>query len=184
MCKQYATLLVIVLLCGCTSPIEKLTDKYYVLNEEDENKLDGPYKVKDVSPNTILVEKDKKEIKIILRGCIPTNDPKINSEAESGLGSLIDNDAYLLRDSVVWLNSKEAKAIVYKPANRVWIGHDENGKDIFRNLSYRLPQLIRFTYGQSLLDHSDTDYPLYEVFKEAEKLAKENKKGYWATHPE
>jgi hypothetical protein len=73
---------------------------------------------------------------------------------------------------------------MYKPANQIFIRHDENGEEVFRNLSYTMPQLVSIAYGKVMVDHSDTDYPLYEVFKEAERLAKENKKGYWAMHSE
>ncbi|HCE46755.1 MAG TPA: hypothetical protein DET40_24675 [Lentisphaeria bacterium] len=186
MFRLIMSVLVIFLFGGCMSPIEEFTDKYYVLREKDANKLEGPYKVKDiVSSNTILlVDKDSREIKAIFRGCITTDDSKMNIEAMRGLGPLLDRDIYMLKDSVVWINAKEAKAILYQPANRIWVGHDENGKSAFRNLTYIMPQLLSIIEGEIIVDHSDTGYPLYEVFKEAERLAKENKKGYWATHSE
>jgi hypothetical protein len=182
MYKQFAAMLITILLCGCQSSIDKFIDRHDSIDEQNACKLDGPYKIQEVvSPNTMLVKKGGQNITVIIRGCIPTNDPKLNSDAESGFGW---NDIYLLKNSIVWLNSKEAKAVVYKPANRVWIGRDENGDDICRILFYTMPQLVSIAYGYVILDNSDTDYPLYKVFKEAERLAKENKKGYWATHSE
>jgi hypothetical protein len=182
MFKQFIGLLVILLLCGCQSSIDKFIDRHDSIDEQNANKLDGPYWMKDIlSPNTILVKNNKKEIKIILRGCIPVNNLKMDLKAKKRLGPSWD-EIYLLKDSTIWLSPKTAKAIVYKPANRIWIGYNARGKNIFKILFYIMPQLVSIAYGELKVDHSDTDYPLYKVFKEAERLAKENKKGYWETH--
>ncbi len=43
-----------------------------------------------------------------------------------------------------------------------------------------MPQLLMITQGYCLVDHSDTGYPLYEVFRKAEELARKAHRGYWA----
>jgi endonuclease YncB( thermonuclease family) len=59
------------------------------------------------------------------------------------------------------------------------LGRDDKGKQQYRNLTYAMPQLLLLTHGYCLLDRSDTNYPLYQVFLDAEDLAKKNRAGCW-----
>jgi len=95
------------------------------------------------------------------------------------MGSYYDDlGAYLLKDSVVNVSSNEIKAVVYHPANQVYVG----GTKGFDNLTYVMPQLMHIAYGELRVDHSDTNFPLYKAFAEAERLAQKKRNGYWATH--
>ena len=121
-------------------------------------------------------------VKIIIRGCLPTNQKELDFRAVKLLGTMWPNNIYLRNDSTSQIQENTIKGIIYNPAYQVFIRKDKNGESEFDILTYTMPQLLLLTNGYCLLDHSDTDYPLYEVFKEAERLAQENKKGYWATH--
>ena len=186
--QKCIVLLLGVLACGCvnliTDSTERFSDKYYVLEERDATNLDGPYKMKGIiSPNAILGKKGQKQVRILFRGCLSTDDVNLDMRARKLLGGTWPGGAYL-DSGFVWMSSSDVKAVVYTPANRIWTGRDSNGKSTFRNLTYTMPQLLLFLEGVVLLDHSDTNYPLYQVFVEAENLAKKHRQGYWATHTE
>jgi hypothetical protein len=150
----------------------------YVLLKKDAHLLDGPYKIIErVSAEKLLAEKDNVKFEIYLRGC----------KEIGGLRSVHvqhsyyeDMGLYLLKDCSISLSSNRIRAVVYRPANRVYVGMP-NG---FDNLSYVMPQLLHISYGNLKVDHSDTNYPMYKVFCDAEYLAKKHKKGYWADQKE
>jgi len=171
--------------CTCLRPeaLDSFVDKHYVLEEKDARRLDGPYTVKEVvAGNAILVERENgEEIRVTFRGCRLTGDPAIDSQAEKGIGTLWPGEVYLLKETTIWTGSNQARGVVYQPANRVWIGRDSKGKFLYRNLSYRMPQLVQLAYGELALDPVDKDFRLHEVFVRAEELAKQHRKGYWAT---
>lgn len=150
----------------------------YVLLKKDARLLDGPYHlVERVSSERMIVEKDMVTYTILLRGCKGFGGFYENLVKGS---YLMDRGLYLLKDCSVSSMSNVIKAVIYRPANRVYIGMPDG----FDNLSYTMPQLLHIAYGELYVDHSDTNYPLYQVFAGAEKLAKRNKKGYWETHNE
>ena len=185
MYRLFTTLFAMFILSGCVSPMKDFIDKHYVLEKKDASLLEGPYKMKEVlSPNSILVEKAGQEIKIIMRGCKPTNIKELNFRAIKLLGTMWPHDIYLRQDCTSIIGKNTIKGIVYGPANQVFMRKNKNGKSEFDVLTYTVKQLKLILYGYCLLDHTDTDYPMYKVFKEAESLAKENKEGYWKTHSE
>ena len=182
-------LLLVIIASGCanlaTHSIERFSDKYYVLEKKDAGILEGPYKMKQVlSPNSVLVKTKQQEVRIILRGCLATNQKDMDFKAIKTLGTMWPEDVYLRKDSIVHLDSNALVSVVYDPANQVYIGKDSDGKMQYDTLTYTMPQLLMFTHGYCVLDHSDTNYPLYQVFVEAENLAKKHRQGYWATHTE
>jgi len=170
---------------GCTSLFEQTTDGFlnqrvnkYVLEKGDEKSLDGPYKIVErVTSDSMIVEKNGHTIKIHLRGCIGLGGDYENRVKHSYYEDL---GLYLLKNSVENVSSNEIKAVVYGPANRVYVG----GSNGFSNLTYVMPQLLHIAYGELRVNHSDTNFPLYKVFVEGENLAKKRKNGYWATHTE
>lgn len=185
MSRILSLILIITGLVGCGTMFESSPDEFlhhtengYVLLEKDEDKLEGPYKIIDrITANKMIVLKGGKENELLLRGC-------------RGLGGEYDNivkhsfpedlGVYLLKNTMVESASNRITAIAYTPARQVYIGMPKG----FRNLSYIMPQLVHMVNGALLVDHSDTNYPQYRVFADAEIIAKRNKKGYWATHTE
>ena len=176
---------ILVILIGCKSidfvTIDNFLDRKSsrgVLLKKDRDLLDGPYRIIDrVSSEKIIAEKDKITYIIYLRGC-------------TGLGVAYDNlvsgsyyedlGLYLLKECSLNLATNQIKAVIYQPANQVYIGMPDG----FDNLTYVMPQLTHIAYGKLKVDHSDTNYPLYRVFCDAEYLAKRFKQGYWADHKE
>jgi hypothetical protein len=172
-------------LVGCETLLEPTTDGFleikesgYVLNKKDENLLDGPYKIVERTTRyTMCVERDSRRYILSLRGCQPFGSDV--GVANTVMGSYYEDlGAYLLKDSVVNVSSNEIKAVVYSPANQVYVG----GVKGFDNLTYVMPQVMHIAYGELRVDHSDTNFPLYKVFVKAERLAQKKRSGYWATH--
>ena len=97
---------------------------------------------------------------------------------DSGIASV---GAYLRSDSTAKDSSSSLKTVVYHPANRVFVGKDAQGNFQFENLTYVCPQMLAIAQGYCLVDHSDTDYPLYDVFRQLEDLARKARRGYWST---
>lgn len=138
--------------------------------------LDGPYRiVKHVSSVKLIMEKNEVTYTVLSRGC-------------KGFGGFYENlvmgsypqdiRLYLLKDCTISAVANEITAVIYRPANQVYVGMP-NG---FDNRSYIMPQLLHIAYGELYVDHSDTNYPMYRTFCEAERLAKIHRKGYWETH--
>jgi len=172
-------------LVGCRTLFEPTTDGFlrrngsgYVLEKKNDNLLDGPYKiVTRATADSMIVKKDKVQYVLRLRGCEKFGvlfENRVRHSCFKDLG------AYLLKDSVVNVSSNEIKAVVYSPANRVCVG----GAKGFDNLTYVMPQVLHIANGELRVDHSDTNFPLYKVFVDAERLAKKKRNGYWATHTE
>ncbi len=150
----------------------------YVLDKRDEGRLAGPYKIIErVTAVKMIILRHGMRSELLLRGC-------------RGLGGEYDNivkgsypedlGAYLLKSTIVELSSNQVAAVVYSPANQVYVGMPKG----FENLSYIMPQMVHISNGELLVDHSDTNYPLYRVFLEAEHAARKHKKGYWTTRAE
>ncbi len=85
---------------------------------------------------------------------------------------------YIRTDCKQILGTNRWSAVAYRRANSVGTIDDE-GKNHTIVLTYAMPQLLNLAYGYFLLDTSDTNYPMYEIFKDAEQVARENRKGYW-----
>ena len=170
---------------GCQLLSEKgLESRYYVLECKDAHLLDGPYELKTVVDSTrIVLRSSNQDVQVFIRGCIKTGDQDLDAEARGYLLRIGPDDAYLRKDCSVTLATNALKSVVYAPANKASMMYP-HGEIQTKVLTYRMPQLLCLLYGYCLLDHSDTNYPLYRVFAEAEKAAKRNRKGYWATHKE
>lgn len=172
-------------LAGCRTLVESTTDSFlhrkenrYVLEKKNEILLDGPYKIMmRTTADSMIVEKDRIQYVLNLRGIKSFG---VLFENRVKHSYILDLGLYLLKDTVINVSSNEIKAVVYQPANQVYVG----GSKGFENLTYVMPQLLHIAYGELGVDHSDTNYPLYEVFRDAENVAKKNRMGYWATHPE
>jgi len=165
-------------------PVERLYDRHYVLRKKDAGLLEGPYTMSKVfAPNRISLGSGDHEIEVTIRGCQPTDDEKLDCEAQGFLVRVKWDGVYVRKDCRAALGENAFKAVIYTPANTVSV-MDETGEVESEILTYRMPQLLSLMDGYCLLDHSDTNYPLYQVFLEAERLAKKHKKGYWATHTE
>ena len=181
---QLALLALLIMTSGCvylTSQSSRLLDdRYYVLEKKDASILDGPYKMNSViSPNSIQVEKGNQSLVVVLRGCLPAQQKEMDSLALKLLGTMWPDNVYLRRDSTVFTEGGVVKSVVYDPANQVFVGKDEGGNMLYDALTYTMPQLLMLTYGYCRLDHSDTNYPLYPAFVEAEDVAKRHSKGLW-----
>jgi hypothetical protein len=179
-----------ILFSGCLGPSESPQDKFLskgddLLRQRDAGLLEGPYRIRDVPcSDRILIEADGQDVEVIIRGCMPTGDEKMDFKAGKQIGTLLGPyGVYIRTDCKQVVGEKLWKGVVYKPANTIGTV-DENLKIHIGVLTYTMPQLLNLAYGYSLLDTSDTDYPLYEVFREAERVARENRNGYWATHAE
>lgn len=150
----------------------------YLLYEKDTDRLDGPYRIiSQVTADRMVVDKAGVTNQLYLRGCISLGGSYDTAFRGSFTGY---KEVYLLKSTMINLASNEMKAVAYRPATRVYIG----GPQGFRNLNYTMPQLLHTVYGRCRVDHSDTNYPLYKVFREAEHIAKKKKLGYWETHTE
>ena len=187
--RQCTVLLIAALTGGCinlsSNSLKLFVDEHCVLRKKDAWQLVGPYRMKEVaSPNAILVEKDGNELRVVLRGCEGTNQRDLDFRARKLLGTMWPEDVYLHKDSIVRIGDDVIKAVVYDPANQVFIGKDGRGKLLYDTQTYTVKQLKLLLYGYCLLDRSDTDYPLFPVFLEAEQLAKKHRQGYWKTHAE
>ena len=183
-----AVLLVLVCLsCGCacltTDRAGRFLDKHLTFEKQDvERVLDGPYELTRIlSPNRILVSRDGEQKDVVLRGCLPTGDADTDLVARKNLGLLWHTGLYLARDSIVKLDRDSLKAVVYA-SSAVQATMNSWGQWEYDNRTYTLRQVSLLTYGYSLLDHSDTNYSLYQLFLEAETVARSGRKGYWATH--
>lgn len=170
-------------LVGCETLFEPTVDSFldrkdngYILKKENDDLLDGPFKiVTRVTADSMIVEKDKVQYMLKLRGCERFG---VIFENRVKHSYFEDMGVYLLRDSVVNVSSNEIKAVVYRPANQVYVG----GTKGFDNLTYVMPQVLHIANGELRVDHSDTNFPLHKVFAEAERLAQKKRNGYWATH--
>jgi len=172
---------------GCVGPSKSPEDRFlsrghYVLRKKDAGGLEGPYRMKKIlASNKILIEFEGQVVEVIIRGCRLTGNEKLDSDARVGMESLSSDGAYVRTDCKQVIDKTHWKAVVYRTANKVGTV-DENLKVHSTVLTYAMPQLLNLAYGYALLDMSDTDYPLYEVFRAAEQVARENRNGYWATH--
>ena len=188
--RHYWIMLSIIFLGGCIafqpSAKERFFDKHYVLLEKDVDKLDGPYEVDDTTTNAVFARRGERKITIFTRGCVPTGVHEIDWQAELALatirGGMGEDTIYLLKDATTWAGTNVARAIIYQPANQVCVGRDKKGEFTYRNLTYIMPQLLCLLEGELIVDNIDTNYPLYSIFVEVEKIAKKNKKGYWKNH--
>jgi len=176
------------LFAGCVGSSESPEDRFlsrghYVLQSKDAAALEGPYTIKRIlGPNRIVIESGGQDVRVTIRGCRPTDDEKMNLRARKSIGTLLGPDGVYIRTDCKQVIDKSAwKAVVYRTANKTAIV-GENLELEKTVLTYAMPQLLNLAYGYSLLDTSDTDYPLYGVFKEAEQVARRNGNGYWATH--
>lgn len=175
--------------CGCacltTDRAGRFLDKNLTFEQQAvERDLDGPYELEKIlSPNRILVSRGGVQTEIVLRGCLPTGDSDTDLSAKKNLGLLWHTGLYLARDSIVKLGFDSIKGVVYAPA-AVQTKMNRQGQWESDNQTYTLRQVSLLTYGYSLLDHSDTNYSLYQLFFRAETVAKKCKQGYWATHAE
>ena len=187
---RFTVLLMLCLAGGCISAggdsMDSFLDKHYVLFKKNADQLDGPYKVaKVLTPNTILAGRNGTIFKIVIRGCVAANREDMDLKAMKLLGTMWPENVYLHKAcTVATEESNTVRSVVYTPANQNFIKYDDAGEAQFDNLTYTMPQLLNLTGGYCVLDHSDTNYPLYQVFVEAENLAKKHRQGYWATHTE
>jgi hypothetical protein len=184
--RTVAATLVSAFLVGCigpsVSPEESFLDRDYVLSDKDADILEGPYKEKKSSDsNKIVLEFEGRNIELSFRGCRPTGDALLDLRARKHL--VFFDGVYVRTDCKQILGTNNWRAVAYHSANAI-VEVDKDLNQEKRVLTYVMPQLLNLTYGYALLDTSDTNYPLYEVFREAEQVARENRNGYWATHLE
>ncbi len=182
--KIIISFILTVVCCGCMNmdsiKADRVMDKCYAVKARNVPNLEGPYKVKKcISANVVLAEKEGKEFLVTLRGCLPTDNEKLNNHTKECLQSSLREEMYLLPESIIRISNKEIKAIVYTPANRVWIRYEDNGDAVFENLSYVMKALLYINTGELIVDHQDKSCPFYDVFSELEMLAKKQKKGCW-----
>ncbi len=143
--------------------------------------LDGPYKGYAIlSAETIQVKQEDKRMTFRMRGIRDTGDPEISSRGLDLLCQFSQGLVYLRKDTLRECPDADKCAVLYTPGHRICIGKDENGEFQYENLHYNMPQLDMILSGYCLVDHSDTDYPLYKVFRKAEELARKAHRGYWA----
>lgn len=175
--------------CGhlASRSLDGFLETHYVLGREDAWRLDGPYECRQiVSPTVVSVVRDGEEVRVALRGCLSTCDAEMDSQCLRVLSKLDDSGiasvaAYLRNDSTTEDTARSCRSVLYHPANRVFAGKDAHGVFLFGNLTYVCPQMVMIAHGYCLVDHSDTDYPLYGVLSQMEDLAKRAKRGYWGT---
>ena len=181
---QLIIMALMVVTSGCirleSSSAGLLDTRYYILEKKDVLLLDGPYQMQSVlSPNSILVAKGKQSLVVTLRGCLSAQQEECDARAVKILGTMWPENVYLRKDSTVVDAGGGVVSVVYDPANQVFVGKDEEGRMAYDVLTYTMPQLLLLTYGYCRLDHSDTNYPLYPVFVDAENAAKQHRKGIW-----
>lgn len=185
---RIASILMLSVIClGCRlmpDHVERFIERHDILEKKDANLLEGPYRIgKVLSPNKITIFQDDKPIEINIRGCKPVGDEKFDFKASKLLGTMWPDGLFIRTDCKISRDMNRLSAVVYDAANVDEV-MNEKGEIKSDILTYRMPQLLNLSYGYCLLDHSDTNYPLYRVFEQAEQLAKKYKKGYWATHKE
>lgn len=176
------------MLSGCRalflSPVERVIDRHYVLEKKDAGLLEGPYRMeRALAPDRVVLRSDGKEIEVMVRGCKPVGEGRLDFESQGLLARMQQDRVYLRTDCKVVLGENTLKAVVYTAAN-TRSTMDEKGNVETEILTYRMPQLLGLLCGYCLLDRTDTNYPLYEVFLKAEELAREYREGYWKTHSE
>lgn len=178
-------LLASVLCTGCnlmpSLAVERFHSAHYVLTKSDANMLTGPYRESDVlSPEAVLLSDRGLKTTLTLRGTLSTRHQNLDFMCSKVLSAVSLGDAYLRIDSTYDTADGGKCGVIYTPANQVFTGWDEHGVFQYETLTYVMPQLLMITQGYCLVDHSDTAYPLYEVFRKAEELARKARRGYWA----
>ena len=176
-------------LCGCIyllAPDERFLKLHYVVSSEQTEGLTGPYKVSKVASPTSIIVRDKNgdDVRISMRGCLSTGTEDADFMAGKILGTMRRDEVYLLARASLEMSKDFVKGIVYHPANRVHVGRHENGSLKYEVVDYTIPQLLLIHSGYCTVDRTDTNYPLYEVFLDAERLARRHRKGYWEKHRE
>ena len=185
-CSSLAAAVTLAVSCASFSGsnLESFIDRHYAVGQNDNIALRGPLKVVRIeASNSLTLDDEGSHVSVTLRGCLPTGFGDIDLEAKNKLMMLRRRDIYLRDDSVVRMAPKHVVGIIYIPANRVYAGRSSDGGMLFSNLTYVAPQVLRLVNGQYILDNTDTNYPMYEVFREAEALAKKHRKGCWASQP-
>lgn len=182
---RHLALFALVLCTGCvfvaSRRVDGFLDAHCVLARDDASMLLGPYRESKVrSPTTVILKEGTQSATLRIRGLRSTGDGALDSEALGILSAVSLRDAYLRIDSTYDTADGGKCGVVYTPANQVFTGWDEHGALQYETLTYVMPQLLVITEGLCLVDHSDTAYPLYEVFRKAEELARKARRGYWA----
>ena len=134
-----------------------------------------------MASNRISIWYGGREVEVHIRGCLATGDRKLDVRAEKLLGTMWPDGLFIRSDCKAAVDKSGFSAVMYDVATATET-LNQKGEIEVEVLTYRMPQVLNLVYGYCLLDHSDTNYPLYQVFLEAENLAKKHRKGYWATH--
>jgi len=170
---------------GARGELNRLIDKHRVMYKKDAWRLKGPYKFKRIlSPTEIefIYEVDDdglpKTTRLKLRGCISTGHPEYDFECISSLYRY-NIAVYLYKDCTIIKEDGAIISVPYAPAHRYATGMDKFGNFKYDVVTYVSQPIWYISKGWLLVDHSDTDYPLYEAYKRAEELAKKLKRGYW-----
>ena len=156
-------------------------DAHYVLDRDGAGLLQGPFAAREaVSSTCVALMSNGQTVSLRLRGVLGTGQPDLDRECFATLSMTHFGGIYLRIDSTYDTADGGKCGVIYTPANQVFTGWDEHGVLQYETLTYVMPQLLMITQGYCLVDHSDTAYPLYEVFRKAEELARKARRGYWA----
>jgi len=167
--------------------LDAFCETHGLLTEADAGNLSGPFSCEEIMlPTTVSIVRDGARTVIGLRGCRSTGIAEMDWECtrtltlatSTGMGP---RTLYLRDDSTARGADGRLTSVIYCAANRIFAGEDDQGNHQFDVLTYTAPQLSVIAFGYCLVDHADTDYPLYDVFRQMENLAKRAREGYWAT---
>lgn len=173
---------VVLAVCGCSllDTERRIRSEYYILHANTTS-LTGPYALKEVMSSTSMrIAQGAKETIVELRGCRGTGNADIDEEGRQLLQTIWPDGVYLRDDFSMVLGDNRVRGIAYEPARRNMAGVGQDGLPKYEILTYTMPQLLNVLIGYCYADHSDTNYPLYRIFAEAEQVAKQRRKGIWA----
>ena len=166
-------------------PVDRYLEKVDLLDEKNSPLLDGPYEFVDsISPNRFRIISDNTSRDIVVRGVIPVGIAEYDLEAERCINFAILQYPYMLKEGQLQIDTTTTAALVYRPANQVHVAWVEGGMAKMDVLTYTIPAMNMIGHGYGRVDHSDTNHPHYNLYAEAERMAKKHKKGYWKDHRE